>query len=76
MISSAENDELELAVELLPVAPYEVGDELDCESCKACRNCCRMLSAELLLLELELLVLPVEDEPPDDDEAPSPPWPP
>ena len=72
MISSAENDELELAEEL-PVAPYEAGDELDCESCSACRNCCRMLLAELVPDELVLLV---EDELADDDEAPWPPWPP
>ena len=77
MISSAENDELlGLAVELLPVALYEVGDELDCESCNACRNCCRMLLAELVFDELVLLVLLVEDELADDDEAPWPPWPP
>ena len=68
MISSAENDEpLVPAVALLPVALYEPGDEVDSESCSDCRNCCRMLSAELVLDEL----LPVEDElSDDDDEAP------
>ena len=76
MISSAENDELPVpAVELLPVALYDVGDELDCESCSDCKNCCRMLLEELALDEL-LLVPPVGDELPIAGEAPWPPWPP
>ena len=65
MISRAEKDE-PLVPEALevPLALYEE-DELDSESCSDCRNCCR---TSLVELSDELLVLPVEDEVPADDE--------
>lgn len=76
MIRSGEADvALVLPGSEIPVALYGVDDEADCDVCSACRNCCRMSVAELVLDEL-LLVPPVEDEVSGDDEPPwLPSWP-
>lgn len=73
MIRSDDDDELLLLVPVVPVAPYDVDDELASEFCTDWRNCCRMSLAELVLLVP--LVLSVEDEVSVGDGAPWPPWP-
>jgi hypothetical protein len=67
-----------LSLEVLPVAPYEVDDDVDSELCSEERNCCNMSAMELVLelvpdVSDVLPVLSVEDEPSEGGGPPGPP---